>query len=260
MIETLRANKRLPVRSSLSALNLYVDKAECLRVGGRLRKAPVPEETRHPLKLDPKHEITRLIVMHNHLRLYCTSNKHVLNELRQKYWILKGLATVQRTSSSCPSCRKLRAKPKPPVMAYLPDSRLGYQQPPFANTGVDYFGPIHVRHGRKTEKRYGVIFKCLTTRAVHLKIAHVLDTDSCLMAVRRTVARRGRPANIWSNNGTNFVGTERELREALKRLDSERIGDQLFNERVQCHFNPPSSPRFGGAWERLVQSAKRALN
>ena len=254
-IEALRANKRLPVRSKLSALHPHVDEAECLRVGGRLRKAPVPEETRHPLILDPKHEITRLIVNHNHLRLYYTSNKHVLNELRQKYWILKGLATVQRISSSCPSCRRLRAKPEPPVTADLPDSRLGCQQPPFANTGVDYFGPILVRHGRKTEKRYGVLFTCLTTRVVHLEIAHSMDTDSCLMAVRRMMARRGRPANIWSDNGTSFVGTEKELREALKCLDSERIGDQLSSERVQWHFNPPSSPHFGGVWERLIQSA-----
>ena len=73
------------------------------------------------------------------------------------------------------------------------------------------------------------------------------------------MARRGRPANIWSDNGTNFVGTEKELREALKRLESERIGEQLSDERVQWHFNPPSSPHFGGAWERLVHSAKRAL-
>jgi len=143
-------------------------------------------------------------------------------------------------------------------MADLPGLRLGYQQPPFANTRVDYFGPILVRRGRKTEKRYGVLFTCLTTRAVHLEIAQSLDTDSCLMAVRRIMARRGRPANIWSNNGTNFVGTEKELREALARLDSERIGNQLSNEKVQWLFNPPSSPHFGGAWESLVQSAKRA--
>ena len=73
------------------------------------------------------------------------------------------------------------------------------------------------------------------------------------------IARRGRPADVWSDNGTNFVGTEKELREALKRLDSERIGDKLSDERVQWHFNPPSLPHFGGPWERLVQSAKRAL-
>lgn len=61
------------------------------------------------------------------------------------------------------------------------------------------------------------------------------------------------------DNGTNFVGAEKELREALKRLDSEWIGDQLSDEIVQWQLNPPSSPHFGGAWKRLVQSAKRAL-
>ncbi|KAL9952529.1 hypothetical protein ACROYT_G039798 [Oculina patagonica] len=246
--EALKANKRLPVKSRLSALRPYIDEAECLRVGGRLRKAPVPEETRHPLILDPKHEITRLIVMHHHLRLYCTSNKHVLNELRQKYWILKGLATVQKISSSCPSCRRLRAKPEPPVIADLPSSRLGYQQPPFTNTGVDYFSPMLVRHGRKTEKRYGVLFTCLTTRAVHLEIAHSLDTNSCLMALRRMMVKRGKLANIWSDNGTNFVGAEKELREAVKRLDSERIGDQLSADGVQWHFKPPV---LATLWRRL---------
>ena len=84
-----------------------------------------------------------------------------------------------------------------------------------------------VRHGRKTEKRYGVLFTCLTTRAVHLEIAHSLDTNSCLMAIRRMMARRGQPANIWSDNGTNFVGIEKELRETVKHLDGERIGDQV---------------------------------
>ena len=55
-------------------------------------------------------------------------------------------------------------------------------------------------------------------RAVHLEIAHSLDNDSSLMVVRRMMTRRGRPANIWSDNGTNFVGTKKELGEALKRL------------------------------------------
>ena len=144
-------------------------------------------------------------------------------------------------------------------MADLPRPRLGYQSPPFTHTGVDYFGPMLVRHGRKTEKRYGALFTCMTTRAVHIEIAHSLDTDSYLMAMRRMMARRGRPAHIWSDNGTNFVGAERELREGLKRLNTEHVCDQLSKDGVQWHFNPPSSPHFGGIWERLVQSAKRAL-
>ena len=73
------------------------------------------------------------------------------------------------------------------------------------------------------------------------------------------MARRGRLAHIWSDNGTNFVSAEKELREAVKRLDRARVGNQLSVDGVQWHFNPPSSPHFGGAWERLVQYAKRTL-
>ena len=257
--QALKCNKPLPAASRLHALRPYVDEKGLLRVGGRLRKAPILETARHPLILCPKHEVTRLVVMYYHLRLYCPSDKHLLNELRQCYWITKGLATVRKLSRTCPSCRRRRAKPSPPVMADLPRPRLGYQSPPFTHTGVDYFGPMLVRHGRKTEKRYGALFTCMTTRAVHIEIAHSLDTDSYLMAMRRMMARRGRPAHIWSDNGTNFVGAERELREGLKRLNAEHVCDQLSKDGVQWHFNPPSSPHFGGIWERLVQSAKRAL-
>ena len=81
-IDALKAKKRLPVKGGLSSLLPYLDEEQLLKVGGRLRKDPVSSDARNPLILDPKHHITRLIVMHHHLRLYCTSNKHVLNELR----------------------------------------------------------------------------------------------------------------------------------------------------------------------------------
>ena len=115
-------------------------------------------------------------------------------------------------------------------------------------------------HGRKTEKRYGVFFTCLTTGAVHLEVVHSLDADSCIMAIRRMVSRHGKPAHLWSDHGTNFVSTNKEIRQAIKRWNQSQIEDQLSQEGIQWHFNPPASPHFGGAWERLVQSAKKALN
>ena len=64
-------------------------------------------------------------------------------------------------------------------MVDLPEARFGYEAAPFTHSGVDYFGPIQLeRHGRKTEKRYEVLFTCLTTRAVHLEVAHSLDAHS----------------------------------------------------------------------------------
>ena len=123
--------------------------------------------------------------------------------------ILKGLRAVMKASSSCVLCRLRRSHPCPPVMADLPKGSLGYEAP------IQVPNPRH--HGRKTEKRYGVLFTCLTTRAVHLEVAHSLDADSCIMAIRRMVARNGKPTNLWSDRSTNFVSTKKEIRQAIKR-------------------------------------------
>ncbi|XP_063725777.1 uncharacterized protein LOC134853677 [Symsagittifera roscoffensis] len=119
-------------------------------------------------------------------------------------------------------------------MADLPIERLGYKQPPFTNTGVDYFGPFLVPIRRSTEKRWGFLFTCLTTRAVHIEVVPSLDTSSCVMGVEMFIARRGTPTTIMSDNGTNFKG-------------------------IKWKFNPPSAPHHGGSWERLVRSVKRVL-
>ena len=59
---------------------------------------------------------------------------------------------------------------------------------------------------KKQEKRYGCLFTCLVTGAVHLEVAFSLSTDSFVMCLRRFIARRGKPTVIYSDNGTNFVG------------------------------------------------------
>ena len=79
------------------------------------------------------------------------------------------------------------------------------------------------------------------------------------MALRGMMARRGKPRNIYSDNGTNFVGAGRELKECLDGMDQAKISDTLSQDRIQWFFNPPSAPHFGGVWERLVKSAKKAL-
>ena len=95
---------------------------------------------------------------------------------------------------------------------------------------------------------------CLATRAIHLEVAHGLDTDSFLLALRRFIGRRGRPRCIYSDNGTNLVGGERELREALLEWNQQRIDETLSQENIMWRFNPPTTSHMGGAWERLVAS------
>ena len=89
-------------------------------------------------------------------------------------------------------------------------------------------------------------------------MAKSLET-SFINALRRFIARRGPPSDIYSDNGTNFVGADRELKQSLKQWNQSQIADYQSQKDIQWHFNPPASPHFGGIWERLVQSCKKAL-
>ena len=104
-------------------------------------------------------------------------------------------------------------------MGNLPQERLEVYAPAFTNTAVDYFEPFTVSHGRgRTVKRHGALFSCLITRAVHLDLAHSLSTEDLLLVFRRFIAAHCRPIKILSDNGNNFVGTERELLAEVRRL------------------------------------------
>ena len=148
-------------------------------------------------------------------------------------------------------------KPFIPRMADLPEARLRLYKPPFYSTGMDCFGPMMVTVGRCQEKRWGIIFKCLTTRAVHLDLLRNMDSDAYLMALRRFIARRGTPAELWSDQGTNFKGAERELREPFENMVP--VLQQRLAREIKFNFNPPAAPHFGGVWEREVWSVKSAL-
>ena len=137
-------------------------------------------------------------------------------------------------------------------MVYLPDERVRLYEPVFSYTGIEFFEPLVVKNSKRTRttqtrfKRYGAVFVCLTTCAVYLDLVGDLSTDSFLLALIRFVARRGKPKTIWTNNGTNFIDTERELSILLKDLNQAKIENSLINKGVTWKFNPPSSPWMGG--------------
>ncbi|KAL7826227.1 hypothetical protein SRHO_G00339650 [Serrasalmus rhombeus] len=116
------------------------------------------------------------------------------------------------------------------------------------------------KKGRGTAKRYGVIFTCLVSRAIHLEVANSLDTDACINALRRFICRRGPVATIRMDQGTNFIGSHRELDNSLKNVDHEKIHETLTKDGIKWMFNPPFAPHHGGVWERLIKSLKKILH
>ena len=156
----------------------------------------------------------------------------------------------------CVWCRKRKAKTVTPIMSDFPAERLSYRQPSLSNCGVGYFGPFHVTIRRSSEKRWGFLFTCLTPRAIHIELVPSLDTSSCVMAIERFVSRRGTPSIIWSDNGTNLVGAEKELLLCIKNWNTE-APLSLVRKGLKWKYNSPRAPHHGGAWERMVRSCKR---
>lgn len=142
-------------------------------------------------------------------------------------------------------------------MADLPEDRITPDLPPLSHVGIDYFGPIEVKRGRSLVKRWGVIFTCLASRAIHLEVASMLDTDSCINAIRRFLCRRGPVLTIRTDCGTNFMCVQKELQLAANQLDHQKIYETLLSQHVKWLFNPPFAAHFGGVWERLIKLVKK---
>lgn len=245
--------------SPLFRLTPFADESGVIRVEGRTANASYATfDARFPVIMPKNHPITWLLLNNYHCRYGHANRETVVNEVRQRFHIFNLRSAVNKVMANCQHCRVKKCQPQLPRMAPLPEERLTPFIRPFSYVGVDYMGPLEVAVGRRREKRYVAVFTCLVTRAVHLEVAHNLSTDSCIMAIRRFVRRRGSPIEIFSDNGTNFVGASNELAEQIDNINKECAGT-FTDARTKWTFNPPSAPHMGGVWERMVRSVKEAM-
>ncbi|XP_028413247.1 uncharacterized protein LOC114536094 [Dendronephthya gigantea] len=259
----LQKKKPVSQRSILSKLNPVLDEQGIIRSDSRLRYAEyLPYHVRFPIILPRGHWTTKLIVKYHHeMANHDAGTNFVLSQINQKYWIIAAREEIREWERTCNECKKRKNKAATQIMAPLPSRRTRLTYRAFDQAAVDYAGPIQTIQGRgkKRLKRWLCVFTCTATRAIHLEVAFGLDTDSFLNAFERFTSRRGIPSEIISDNGTNFVGAVSELKELANKLDKEKIQRFTAHKNVKWVFNPPAAPHFGGVFESMVKTAKRAL-
>ena len=173
-----------------------------------------------------------LIVRHYHSISGHSGQEYVLSLARQKFWLIKGRTTVRKVLKNCFKCKQLWKSSSEQKMADLPEDRVTPGKTPFSYVGVDCFGSI--------VKRYGVLFTCLSSHAVHIEVVHTLDTDAFINAMRRFIARRGKPVQMRSDNDSTFVKGDKELRETIGKWNQEQIHDFLLqNSASRLEIQPP---------------------
>ncbi len=257
-IKELQSGKELITKdkaSRLYRLNPFLDHKGILRVGGRLEHATLHPHVKHPVILTKTSHITKLLIDHYHQQVRHQGRGMTINELRSNgIWILGCSQAVSSFIYNCVKCRKFRRQTEEQKMANLPSERME-TTPPFTYCGMDCFGPFYIKEGRKELKRYGLLFTCLCSRAVHIELLDDLSTDAFLNSLRAFIALRGNVRQLQSDQGTNFVGARREFLEAVKEMDQECL------KQLGCEFvmNPPSASHMGGVWERQIRTIRSVL-
>lgn len=265
-ISHLRKQARLLTNSKLIALNPYIDQEDLLRVGGRLRNAMISEDMKHPMIIPHNSRLTQLLIDQAHRMTFHGGPRLTLSYLRQKYWIIGGIRATKKQIRKCVTCRKINPGKQHQLMGELPSARTN-PAPPFYHTGVDYTGFVDVKmnkgRGAKTTKGYIAVFICMVTKAVHLELVSDLTSSTFLAALNRMAARRGAPRHLYSDNGTNFIGANRQLREQYEEIEityrNEKLQKEILELNIEWHFNAPAWPSAGGLWERAVRSLKHHL-
>ena len=256
-LQALLRGRHVSRASSLSPLCPMLSQ-DLICVGGRLRHSPLDPSACHPVVLPPQHCLTRVILNEYHDRAHL-GVEWIASRVRLRFWVPKLRSILRGIRSKCTTCKRKFDRPMTQKMADLPSDRCSPTDGAFNHVGVDLFGPFHVKFGRATVKRYGCVFSCLSTRAIHLEVLTSLETDSFINGFVRFCARRGYPELVRSDNGTNFVGCQSELSREFRRLDKSAVVREARWKEVVWIFNPPYASHQGGAWERMIRIVRRVL-
>ncbi|XP_076661059.1 uncharacterized protein LOC143364822 [Halictus rubicundus] len=261
-IQDLRTG-RISNKSQLQPLCPFLDERGILRVGGRLRNSTLPFAQKHPILLPRGHHVTKLIIRDSHVQNHHTGIVATLHNVRQTYWPIDGKNTSRQIVRKCIRCFRVKPPTAEYLMGNLPADRVTEGRP-FINSGVDYCGPFYIKErqfrNRARVKVYVAVFVCFATKAIHLEVVGDLTTEAFIAALKRFIARRGICKNIYSDNGTNFVGANNELREIHQAVSTDqRLRQFLTAKEMSWHFMPALSPHFGGLWEAAVKSFKHHI-
>ncbi|XP_011136014.1 uncharacterized protein LOC105181135 [Harpegnathos saltator] len=146
--------------------------------------------------------------------------------VRQQFWPLALRSTTRRIVQACITYFKVKPLHSEAIISALPSGRVTVSSP-FYHCGIDYAGPLILREGKRrnvrTIKSYVAVFVCFATKAVHMELVTDLTSDTLIGALKRFVARRGKPSVIYTDNGTNFVGARRELKELYEFVNKEQV-------------------------------------
>jgi hypothetical protein len=237
---------------------IFLDRDSLLRLQTRVVDVPdQPPQAAIPIVLPCDHAVTTLIVRDAHIRgveHQGTNSTHV--EVMQRFHIAKGRPVVIRVLLHCEYCHQRRLRPIRPPTGPLHGTCLQVRKPAWTNVGMDHFGPFIMN---KKSKKWGLIFICLTTRAIHLEDVDGPGAEPFCQALERFIGWRSRPEKLSSDRGTAFVNLAEQTKKTAAAYATELEAAVLSRFAIELSLNPPGAPHWGGSWERMIREIKKIV-
>lgn len=248
--------------SKIIKLTPFLDKNGILRAGSRLCQSDLPYDTKFPVIIPPKSRLSYLIAWEAHQATKHGSTQIMIQYIRANYWIPRLRLELRSYLAKCITCIRFAKKFESQLMSGLPADRVQRHRP-FLITGVDYAGPFELteRYKSRSSKRkcWIAIFVCMVTRAIHIDIVTDASSAAFIACFDRFVARRGHCNKLYSDNGSSFVGAEKEIKAAYANWHSPAVQEHVNKARTKWVFMKPSAPHQGGIYEAAVKSCKHHL-
>lgn len=236
---------------SIATLEPFEDQRGVIRLRTKISNRSDSLDFRFPILLPKSHPVVTRLIRSIHENECHVGVKGLLAILRERFWIIGGRQTLKSVVTTCVTCKRYDSRRIETPATPLPVDRVR-DAAAFEVVGVDLTGPVYLKDGQKA---WICLFTCAVVRAIHLELVQSLSTEDFLMALRRFIARRGRPVRIYSDQGTNFIGCAN----LFQKIEWDAVIKYCNLKRISWKFNPPTAAWWGGWWERLIGITKRLL-
>lgn len=266
-MENIINNDELSNKSQIKTLQPILDELGRLRVGGRLnligKDDPKDnlEDIAHPIILHKDSKPTEKIIFDEHIRSGCMAGNTVHNNLKRKYWMINGRVTINKAlrKTRCLICAVRKPAKVKQSVAPLPIEQL-IQSPTFTYVEMDLFGHFYCKDmtGEKV-KKYGLLLTDFCGRLTHVELLLNKSTEEVILALDRTMSRRGVIAKIYCDCSMENESAEKDYEELWKDIDLNNIIRKCTPKGTEFVFGIPQAKHRNGVFERIIGVLKRVL-
>jgi len=212
--------------------------------------AEIPDDAIYPIFLPKKSNFTKLHLKEYHQKLFHSGVSHTLARLRNEYWIPQGRAEVKKAIHACGTCKQFQGGLFKLLSVSPWPRKKAAKCAPFTYTGLDYFGPLYIQGDSSKGKVWVCLFTCVTVRAIHLELIKDMTAEQFLLALRRFIARRGKPTQIILDNAPQFKFAKTVIDKVWKETISyHEVRSYTANQGIEWNFKVELTPWMGGFYE-----------